>query len=181
VGGDFSHTSRQALGPTQPPVQWVQRSFSGIKRPVRGADHPPLSSAEVTKGYSYTSIHPLGQFRPVTGVLFVYFHVRSNQLLLLIRRLSYWAYDSGFYFRQDQEIFVLIETSRPVLGTTQHSVQWVPRAHSLGVKRPECQRARLPHLVPGMRGTIPLLLYVPTMTSKGTIYLFYHSKLHNLN
>jgi hypothetical protein len=22
-GGDFSHTSRPALGPTQPPVQWV--------------------------------------------------------------------------------------------------------------------------------------------------------------
>ena len=23
LGRDFSHTSRQALGPTQPPVQWV--------------------------------------------------------------------------------------------------------------------------------------------------------------
>jgi hypothetical protein len=35
----------------------------------RVADHPPPSSAKVTKGYSYTSIQPLGQFRPVEGVL----------------------------------------------------------------------------------------------------------------
>jgi hypothetical protein len=48
-GRDFSHTSRRALG--------------------RGADYPPPSSAEVKKGYSYTSLHPLGQLRPVTGVL----------------------------------------------------------------------------------------------------------------
>jgi hypothetical protein len=42
-GRDFSHTSRLALGPTQPPVQWVP----GVKRPGRGADHPPSPSAEV--------------------------------------------------------------------------------------------------------------------------------------
>jgi hypothetical protein len=36
-------------------------SFPGVKRPGRGADHPQPSSAEVKKGYSYTSIHPLGQ------------------------------------------------------------------------------------------------------------------------
>ena len=40
---DFLHPSRLALGPTKPPVQWVPR----IKRPGRGVDHPPPSSAEV--------------------------------------------------------------------------------------------------------------------------------------
>jgi hypothetical protein len=48
-------------------------SFPGVKRPGRDADHPPRSRAEVKKGWSYTSIHPLGQFRPVTGVLYLTF------------------------------------------------------------------------------------------------------------
>jgi hypothetical protein len=46
---DFSHTSRPALGPTQRPVQWAPGLSPGVKRPRRGADHPPPSSAEVKK------------------------------------------------------------------------------------------------------------------------------------
>ena len=41
-GRDFPHPSRPALGPTQPPVQWVPGLFRGVKRLGRGADHPPL-------------------------------------------------------------------------------------------------------------------------------------------
>jgi hypothetical protein len=44
----FTTTSRTALGPTQPPIQWVQGALSlGVKRPGREADHSPPSSAEV--------------------------------------------------------------------------------------------------------------------------------------
>jgi hypothetical protein len=40
--------SRPALGPTQPPVQWVPGALSlGVKWPGREADHLPPSSAEV--------------------------------------------------------------------------------------------------------------------------------------
>jgi hypothetical protein len=40
--------SRTALGPTQPPIQWVLRALSlGVKRPGREADHSPPSSVEV--------------------------------------------------------------------------------------------------------------------------------------
>jgi hypothetical protein len=41
--------SRPALGPTQPPVQWVPGVLSpgGKARPGRDADHSPPSSAEV--------------------------------------------------------------------------------------------------------------------------------------
>jgi hypothetical protein len=46
-GRDFSHTSRPALGPTQPPVQWVLGLSRGEKRPRRGADHPNPSRSLV--------------------------------------------------------------------------------------------------------------------------------------
>jgi hypothetical protein len=48
-GRDYSHTSRPALRSTQPPVTMGTGSFPGVKRPGRGADHPPPSSAEVKK------------------------------------------------------------------------------------------------------------------------------------
>jgi hypothetical protein len=39
--------SISALGPTQPPIQWVPGVLSlGVNRPGREADHPPPSSAE---------------------------------------------------------------------------------------------------------------------------------------
>jgi hypothetical protein len=46
-GRDFPHPSRPALGPTQPPIQWIAVSFPRIKRSGRGANYTPLSSAEV--------------------------------------------------------------------------------------------------------------------------------------
>jgi hypothetical protein len=46
-------------------------SFAAVKRSGRCADHPPPSSAEGTKGYSYTSNHPLGQFKPVMGLIYL--------------------------------------------------------------------------------------------------------------
>jgi hypothetical protein len=47
----FSITSRQALQPTQPPVQWVLCAvYMGIKRQRREADHSPPSTAEVKNG-----------------------------------------------------------------------------------------------------------------------------------
>ena len=45
---DFPHLSRQALRPTQPPVQWVSSLFPGSKlRPGRDADPSTPSNAEV--------------------------------------------------------------------------------------------------------------------------------------
>ena len=49
-GRDFPHLSRLALGPTQPPVQWVLGLSRGKERPGRGADPLPPSSAVVMKG-----------------------------------------------------------------------------------------------------------------------------------
>jgi hypothetical protein len=39
---------RKALGPTQPPTQWVPEALSlGVKRPGHESNHSPPSSAEV--------------------------------------------------------------------------------------------------------------------------------------
>jgi hypothetical protein len=44
----FTTESRTALGPSQPPIQWVSWALSlVVKRPGREADHSPPSSAEV--------------------------------------------------------------------------------------------------------------------------------------
>jgi hypothetical protein len=52
----FSTSFRPALGPTQPPIQWVWGALSpGVKRQRREADHSHLTSAEVKKMWIYTS------------------------------------------------------------------------------------------------------------------------------
>jgi hypothetical protein len=52
----FTTVFKLVLGPTQPPIQWVQGTLSlGVKRPEREADHSPPSRAEVKNAWSYTS------------------------------------------------------------------------------------------------------------------------------
>jgi hypothetical protein len=52
----FSRVSRQALGPTQPPVQWASGTVVlGINQPVCEADHSPTLSANFKKAWSFTS------------------------------------------------------------------------------------------------------------------------------
>lgn len=44
----FSKTSTLALGPTQPPIQWVPEALlQVVKQPAREADYSSPSSAEV--------------------------------------------------------------------------------------------------------------------------------------
>jgi hypothetical protein len=44
----FATASRTALGPTQPPIQWVPGALSlGVKRPGHEVDHSPPSSVGV--------------------------------------------------------------------------------------------------------------------------------------
>jgi hypothetical protein len=65
VGNFFSDTmTKPALGPTQPPLQWVPGALSlGVKRPGREADHSLLSSAEVKECvelYFHSPVRPQG-------------------------------------------------------------------------------------------------------------------------
>jgi hypothetical protein len=56
----FTTMSRQALGPTQPPIQWAPGALSpGVKRPGRQADCSLPSSAEANNAWRYTSTPPI--------------------------------------------------------------------------------------------------------------------------
>ena len=80
-GRDFPHPTRPSLGPTQPPVQWVPAAFPGLKRPRRGADHQPPSSAEVKERVELYICSPFGPSWPVFGVTFIFTftcHVKWN-------------------------------------------------------------------------------------------------------
>ena len=46
-GRNFPHPSGPALGPIQPPTQWLLDLFPRIRRPGRGVNHSTPSSAEV--------------------------------------------------------------------------------------------------------------------------------------
>jgi hypothetical protein len=52
----FATASRMALGPTQPPIQWVLAALSlGVKWLGHETDHSPPYSAEVKNAWSCTS------------------------------------------------------------------------------------------------------------------------------
>jgi hypothetical protein len=55
----FSTSSRPAMEPIQPPIQWVPGAIcTGIKRPGREADHSLPNSTEVKKIWIYTTTPP---------------------------------------------------------------------------------------------------------------------------
>jgi hypothetical protein len=66
-GRDFLHPFRPALGPTQPPIQWVPCLSRGVKRPGRGVDHPPTFSAEVKERVELYMCSPFEPSWPVLG------------------------------------------------------------------------------------------------------------------
>jgi hypothetical protein len=59
-GSEFFAHVQTGLGTHPATCTMGTGSFPGVKRPGRGADHPPPSSAEVTNKYSYTCTPPPG-------------------------------------------------------------------------------------------------------------------------
>jgi hypothetical protein len=87
----FAHVQ---TGPEAHPASCTKGtgSFSGVKRPGRGADHSPPSSAEVKKEWSYTSTHPRGLFRPLTGQLYLFYYTGIE----LLCEIWYTAHKRAF-------------------------------------------------------------------------------------
>jgi hypothetical protein len=62
--------------------------------------------------------------------------------------MGIWAEWPGFVSWQGQEMFLYCTASRPALGLTQPSIQWLPGALSLGIKQLQCEVDHC-HLVKG--------------------------------
>ena len=73
-GRGFPHPSRPALRPTQPPVQWVPGLSWGVKRPGRGADHPPPPKCRGHERVELYLYSPSGPSWPVLGWNFYLYH-----------------------------------------------------------------------------------------------------------
>jgi hypothetical protein len=61
------------MGPTQPPVRWVPGFFPGVKRPARGDDHPPPSSAEVKETIVQILLLPVCAFMACSRLSFIFY------------------------------------------------------------------------------------------------------------
>jgi hypothetical protein len=78
----FSMLSRQVLGPTQTPIQWVPGALSpGVKRQGRETDHSPPTTVEVKKMWIYISSAHTPSWRSAylstgTNLLFTSTHPR---------------------------------------------------------------------------------------------------------
>ena len=96
-GRDFPHLSRPALGPTQPPVQWVAGLSRSKERPGRDADPSPTSSAvgrERVELYLYSRYGPYGLYRasvPVQGCTLLlslcHYYRQTDRYCLVISKM----------------------------------------------------------------------------------------------
>jgi hypothetical protein len=135
----YTTTSRTALRPTQPPIQWVPGALSlGVKRPGHEADHSPPSSADVKEWvelYLHSPNTPSwrgAQLKEAQGQL--HLHILTEKCVPenLINCISEFRIrHRGFESRQGLGVLLLTTASRPTLGSTQPPIQWVPGALQL--------------------------------------------------
>jgi hypothetical protein len=75
----FGTAFRPAVGPTQPPTQWVLGFFSpGVKRPGHEAHHSLPSTAEVKNAWSYTSTACTSSWRDASLNIFMTYSVKHR-------------------------------------------------------------------------------------------------------
>jgi hypothetical protein len=87
--------SRTAMGPTQPPIQWVPGALSlGVKWPGQEADHSLPSSAEDKNVWSYTSTPPICLMAwcssEAQGQLYLY-QLPSRDVVREVKSRKLWA------------------------------------------------------------------------------------------
>jgi hypothetical protein len=123
--------SRKALGPTQPPIQWAPGALLlRVKRPGREADHSHPSTA-VVKEWVELYLHSRNT-PPWSGAQLKHRVTLSQECSAGLRV----GWSGVRVWGGGLEFFLFTTATRTALGPTQPPIQWVPEAHSLGVKRP---------------------------------------------
>ena len=88
-GGDFPHLSRPALGPTQPPIQWLP-GHSQSKSAEAWRYHPPHLTSRLQEELSYTVTAPRGLHGLFCGYLYLYLyykHVMTSMQQFITRTI----------------------------------------------------------------------------------------------
>jgi hypothetical protein len=100
----FTTASRTALGPTQPPIQWVPGALSlVVKRPGHEADHSPQSSADVKE--CVVLLPPLPQYA------FIAWCILSNLnyiIIIIIIRTASMGCSAGLAHTVIKHIYFLL-------------------------------------------------------------------------
>ena len=83
-----SKTLRQALKPTQPPIQWAQEAFClGVKSPGHEAENSLKSTAQVKNEWSYTS-NPPTDLHGIHTFTFTEYSVHVLPVMLLYKVIN---------------------------------------------------------------------------------------------
>jgi hypothetical protein len=108
----FSTVSRLALGPTQPPIQWVLGAISlGVKWPEHEADHSTPTSSKVKNG---EAIHPLPHM-PSQHSAWLIKH-RDNFIIFTLIILVLFSVKHAGHWSSDKQLYIYWTVNQERLG-----------------------------------------------------------------
>jgi len=121
-GRAYPHSFRPALGPTQPPIQWVLFLFPGVKRPGCCVGHAPTSRAEVKERVEIYLYSRSGLSCPsLEWALPIHFtFLRTNG--------KYWLFDNVLRYGRLESCLSTFD-SQEVFCLVTHTLKYASESH----------------------------------------------------
>jgi hypothetical protein len=99
--------------PTHPPCNGYRVPFPAVRRPGRGANNPPTSSAEVKEKVELYLLSPSGPTRPVLGqtwpLPWPHIGTSPHYSRYTIFRVNFWSIPKLFFSKQSQYLHVFTQ------------------------------------------------------------------------